>query len=380
MDSYDAFGRLRISNPHTLFDSQNRYYPNSKFFGYTVDGATIEYSSNESTVYMNVSSNVTAYAMRETKHVFEYQPGKSLLILNTFVLNPKKQNLVQRVGYYGQLNGIFLELSDDLYIACRNNGVDTKVSQSNWNCTTLCQLDIKKAQIFWIDVEWLGVGNVRTGFIINGKYITCHTFRHANYDTSVYMTTACLPIRYEIYNAAQTTSNSSMKQICSTVISDGGYEPKLPLFSQLNSNVAVGFPTLTVAGKLYPLISLRLKSNVIDSIVTIQQMDFIITTKDSIRWALLLNPTLTGASWTAHRTSNIIEVDTTSTDMTGGTEVNAGLVLESGTNVIDSSSFNHQIGRYISNGSYVSDVFTLAASGFSASAQVGALISWNQHL
>ena len=378
MENYDAFGRLRISNPYTLFDSQNRYFLNSKFFSYTVDGASIDYSSNESTVYLNISTGSNAYALRETKHVFEYQPGKSLLILNTFVFNQKKSNLVQRTGYYGQLNGIFLELSDDVYIVKRNNGVDTKVSQANWNGTTLCQLDITKAQIFWIDIEWLGMGNVRAGFIINGKYVTCHTFRHANYVTNVYMTTACLPLRYEIYNTGTTSSNSTMKQICSTVISEGGYEPRLPLFSQLNSNVAVGFPTLTVAGKLYPLVSVRLTSNTLDAIVTIKQMDFIVATKDSIRWVLVLNPTLTGANWVPHRTSNLVEVDITSTDMTGGTEVNSGLVLESGTGVIDSSSFNHQIGRYISNGVYTSDVFTLAASGFSASAQVGAMISWSQ--
>lgn len=375
----DAFGRLRVSTPYTLLDSQNRYYPNQKFFSYTYDGASIDYSSNESTVYMNVSSNVTAYALRETKHVFGYQPGKSLLVLNTFVLNSQKSNLVQRVGYYGALNGIFLEVSDDVYFVKRNNGTDTRVSRSNWNGVPMCQLDFTKAQIMWMDIEWLGVGNVKIGFIVNGEFVTCHTFRHANYTTGVYMATACLPIRYEIYNIGPTSSNSTMKQICSSVMSEGGYDPRLPIFSQLNSNVSVGFPILTVAGKLYPLVSIRLKSTNLDALVFIKQIDFVISTKDSIRWSLLLNSTLTGTNWVPHQSSNLIEVDVSSTDLTGGLEVNSGLVLESSSDNIDASIFNQQLGRYLnSNGVYTSDVLTLAASGFSASAQVGAMISWNQ--
>lgn len=365
----DAFGRLRVSNPYTLFDSQNRYFVNDKFYSV---GSNITYNSNESTVYITIPTGATSNAYRESKYVFSYQPGKSLLIMNTFVFNQSKTNLGQRVGYYNSLNGIFIEMSDAVYIVKRNNGVDTKISQANWNGNKLYQLDLTKAQILWTDVEWLGVGNVRVGFIIDGKFIVCHTFRHANYSSGVYMTTANLPIRYEIFNTGVTQSESTLKQICSTVISEGGYDPKVPTYSQLNSNVAVGFPTLTVAGKYYPLVSIRLNASTLDAIVIVKKIDLLVQTKDSVRWALFVNSNLTGTSWVSHATSNVTQVDISSTDMSGGKEISSGLLLSQGTVSFDASSFNIQLGR----NNYVSDTITLAASGFSASAQVGALLGW----
>jgi hypothetical protein len=57
-------------------------------------------------------------------------------------------------------------------------------------------LDLTKPQILWIDFEWLGVGNVRCGFIINGQYIVCHTYQTANvYWNFCLYTTAILPIK-----------------------------------------------------------------------------------------------------------------------------------------------------------------------------------------
>jgi hypothetical protein len=124
------------------------------------------------------------------------------LILNTFVFNEAKTGLRQRVGYFGANNGIFLEqdgttvnLVKRSYIS--GSVVDTKVAQASWNGDKLngtgdsgLTLDLTKSQIFWIDVEWLGVGSVRCGFIINGEYYVAHTFHHANVLDSVYMTTA----------------------------------------------------------------------------------------------------------------------------------------------------------------------------------------------
>ena len=38
------------------------------------------------------------------------------------------------------------------------------------------------------------------------------------------MTTATLPVRYEITNTGTTASSSSLKQICSSVVSEAGFE------------------------------------------------------------------------------------------------------------------------------------------------------------
>jgi hypothetical protein len=235
----DAFGRLRVSNPITLFDTQNKYTDQGPVVSNLVSGGTSTYNQPSNTFALAVTgagSSVT----RETTKTFIYQPGKSLFVLNTFAMNTPTLGLTQRVGYFNDSNGIFFEVSDttlNMVIRSSSSGglVETRIPQSSWNGDTLSgsggssnpsniQLNPALTQIFWTDIEWLGVGSVRTGFVIDGQYIVCHTFNHANVagNTTTYMGTAVLPVRYQI---SSTGPVGTMRQICSTVISEGGYSP-----------------------------------------------------------------------------------------------------------------------------------------------------------
>ena len=180
----DAFGRLRVSQPTTLFDSQQRFGLDPAFESNTsVSGGSISFIATQSSANLTVNNTNGAYAGRESSYVFKYQPGKSLLSNMTFVMAPKSAgNLRQHVGYFGQDNGFFLQLSDDLYICQRSSISGTithsNVAQGSWNGDKLdgsgasgYSLDITKAQIFWVDIEWLGVGDVRCGFVLDGKTI-----------------------------------------------------------------------------------------------------------------------------------------------------------------------------------------------------------------
>ena len=111
----DAFNRLRVSTPVTLFDSFNRFADNGKFNYSNTSGGTYGFISNTSTVDLSLTTASGALVYRESKKVFAYQPGKSLLVLTTFVMNPAKSNLRQRAGYFGSNNGYFIERSDDVY-------------------------------------------------------------------------------------------------------------------------------------------------------------------------------------------------------------------------------------------------------------------------
>jgi len=199
----DAFGRFRTSSPLTLFDSSHRYRDNGLWATSTGTGGTYVFSSGEGLVNLNVTTASGAKVLRETTKVCSYQPGKSLQVMNTFVMASGKANLRQRVGYFGADNGIYVEVSGTSAPSfVERNSVsgsvnETRVSQANWNIDTLdgqgpsgFTLDITKAQIHWTDIEWLGLGTVRTGFVINGQFVHCHSFHHANLLTSTYMTTA----------------------------------------------------------------------------------------------------------------------------------------------------------------------------------------------
>ena len=376
----DAFGRLRVSEPYTLFDSRTRYYDHNDFSSSTSTGGLVVYDPNGSTFQLFVSTLNGSSVIRETKKVFPYQPGKSLLILCTFAMNTPKTGLRQRVGYFTTNNGIYFENDGSYnYLVIRSYSSGTltenRVRQDNWDNPFL-SLSVDNTQIFWTDIEWLGVGSVRCGFVVNGQYVLCHTFNHANIsgNTSTYMTTAILPVRYEITNTAVTTSTSMLRQICSSVISEGGYNA---FSTSETAGTGITPFRLVTAGTYYPLVSIRLASSRLDSIVLPRQVDILSPTVNYYRWQLLQNATLTGATWTGTSYSGTVEYDTGArvNAVTGGIELASGYIASRELSVLGADFFSFQLGRTLQG---QSDVITLAISATSNNADVLAQIGWQE--
>jgi len=337
----DAFGRARMSTPLTLFDSSHRFKDNGLWSTSNTATATYAHNANAGLVALNLDTTANAEIIRETTKVFSYQPGKSLQIMSTFVMNSAKANLRQRVGYYGAQNGIYLEQDGATINFVERSYVngsvsETRVSQSNWNIDTLLgavpsspsqlTLDLTKAQILFIDVEWLGLGTVRCGFVINGKMIHCHSFHHANVIDSTYMTTASLPLRYEIKNTGTTASSSTMKQVCSTVISEGGYELR---GDQRSVGTPVQTPkTLTTAGTYYPIVSIQLRSGYLDAIVILTALSILGINSNpcSVAWRVYRGTTLTSPSWTTVNADDSVQYDTSATGLSGGQVLAQGYI------------------------------------------------------
>lgn len=335
--SVDAFNRLRTSSPITLFDSSHRYQDNNLWSTLSSNGGSISFNANQGLVNLNTSTSSGSEVIRETTKVFSYQPGKSLISMNTFVFSPSSIGLRQRVGYFGSSNGFYLELegpSINLVKRTSINGTiqEVKISQSEWNEDRLDgtgpskkKLDITKAQILWCDLEWLGVGTVRTGFAIDGEFIICHSFHHANLLNSTYITTACLPIRYEITNTGTTSTSNTLKQICSTVISEGGYELR---GEQKQVSIPITSPyTLTTAGIFYPVISLRLKSspNRLDGIVILSNLSIMgLGNGINFQWRLVARSTTSGGTWISVGNDSCVEYNITGTSSTTGKVLASG--------------------------------------------------------
>ena len=336
----DAFGRLRVSQPLTLFDSSHRYRDNGLWNTLATIGGTSVFSPNEGLVNLNVTGTGGSQIVRETAKVFSYQPGKSLLVFNTFVMAPAQTGLRQRVGYFGTDNGIYIQLRDDILSFVERSivtGVVTEsiVSQADWNVDTLLDgtgpsgvtLDITKAQILFMDIEWLGEGTVRLGFVIDGVFILCHRFNHANVITSTYITTASLPLRYEIANEGTATA-ATLKQVCSTVISEGGYELR-------GAQQAIGTPILTpvtfpAAGTFYPIVGIRLKSTRLDAIVILTAVSLLgLGNGKNYAWRVLNGTVITGGAWTPASADSSVEYNLTGTSTTGGRVLAQGYINSS---------------------------------------------------
>lgn len=334
----DSFGRLRVSNPLTLFDTQNRYYDQGYYATSTTGTGALTYNANSTTFSMAVTG--AGSVIRETTKTFIYQPGKSLLVLNSFCMASKIAGLTQRVGYFNTNNGIFFEIAGstvNMVIRSYSSGavVENRVAQADWNGDTLLgtgglsnlsgiELNTAVDQIFWTDIEWLGVGSVRVGFIIDGQYIVCHTFNHANIagNTTTYMGTAILPCRYEITSTGPT---ATLTQVCSTVISEGGYSP---------SGVPAGIGhTLATPVRLpndasfKPVMSIRLKSTNPDAVVV--PTDFTIVPVDQavIKYNVYRQAVTTGGTWTSAGANSSVEYNLSPTAVSSGAVTETGFLI-----------------------------------------------------
>jgi hypothetical protein len=306
-----------------------------------------------------------------------------------------KANVRQRVGYYGANNGIYLEVSGNTaYFVERSLSTGTfqesRVEQSDWNRDTLLgavasspsglTLDLTKAQIMFIDVEWLGLGTVRCGFIIDGQLIHCHSFHHANKIASTYMTTASLPLRYEIKNINPTESNTTLKQVCSTVISEGGYELRGSQQSiGLGANSALNIPT---AGTFYPVLSLRLKNERRDAIVILTALSILgIGNNARFRYQLISNATLGNTSWTSVGTNSSVEYDMSANTISGGKVLASGYLAATtqsaiSIDVLKEALFRFQLERNALTGN--SYPVTIAVESAVANDDVLATVDWEE--
>jgi hypothetical protein len=392
----DAFGRLRTSSPLTLFDSSHRYRDNNLWSGLVVGtGSTVGFVTAQGLVNIGIGTTAGCSVIRETTKVFSYQPGKSLQVLNTFIMNPAKANLRQRVGYFGADNGMYLELDGStLYFAERSlsTGTITRVAQSDWNVDTMLgaghlnpsgvTLDISKAQILWMDIEWLGLGTVRLGFVVDGKFIHCHSFHHANVIESTYITTASLPLRYEIANTGITTSASTLKQVCSTVISEGGYELR-------GLQQAIGTPitaprTLSVAGTFYPIISLRLKTTALDAIIIMTALSIMgVSNGINYNWQVRASGTTTGGSWVSAGADSAVDYNITGTSFAGGRILASGFINSSNQgspsiDILKEALFKFQLERNSLTSTPFELTLVVAASPISSSESVYASMDWEE--
>lgn len=372
----DLFGRVKVSNPYTLFDSSHRYSQDGDFDDVVLGaGSTVGIITAQSTATLGIGTTAGCSIVRESKRVFAYQPGKSLQILQTFVLNDAKPNLTQRVGYASSENGIMLELADYNLSIIKNtsiSGITTtiRVPQSQWNVDKLdgtgpsgYTFDPSKAQILFSEYEWLGVGSVRVGFAIDGKFIIAHQFNHSNNLNSVYMTTATLPIRYEIFNTGITTSSSTMKQICASVQSNGGYEKIVARDIARRTTSITGISSST---NFTPVVSIRFTPGREDAVILPKALTFLADSSGSgstVEVVLIKNGQISASSWTTTSSPNVQQNTDAVGIVTGGTivlndYVSSANKITNPLNIESVYNWDLQLGRTQSK---VSDVYTLAA-------------------
>ncbi len=267
----DAFGRLRTSSTRVLGEYRHMYgttAPSSMESVISGNGTLV--SNLEKCCFLaNVTTTLGDRVVQQTNQYHPYISGTSNKALITFKMDTAKANVQQIAGLIDDNNGIAFRmngLTPELII--RKQGVDTEVAAiSEWNVDRFdgslnelnpsgVTIDLTKCHILIIDYQWLGVGRVRVGFVINGKIYPAHTFNHANQTTEVYTTQPSLPLRWEIKNTGITSSNTSMMNICGAVYSEGA-DTEIGITHSISTGANITTVTSTTDGQC--LIALKLK-------------------------------------------------------------------------------------------------------------------------
>lgn len=336
--SVDAFDRKRVSQPATLFDSQSQYDASPLLFNEkTANGGSLVYDENSSSVYLNTNTLSGSMALRQSKRYFHYYPGKSQLIMISLTGAPPKDHLYQEYGYGDDENGIFFAVRGlGLQIVRRTSTsgtpVDEAFSQEEWDIDRMdgtgpsgVTLDMSKAQTLAIDLEWLGVGLVRVGFVFNGTTYYCHGFKHSNFSPSVYMKTANLPVRWKLENTSTTLTESRAQAICTSVSSEAGFSDQYAYPFTVSNNVAgrLVSTTETPLLALRPALTFKGQTNRV-SLVPVSFDHYAHTSP--VLFRVYYNAEVSGGSWTSVNSESTAEVNATVTGFSGGINVAETLV------------------------------------------------------
>lgn len=335
--SIDAFARLRVSNPTTIFDSKQLHDSMPLFWDdaqISGSGTSSIHSQQKASTEMIVSLNTAGRRVRQTFMRFNYQPGKSTLVFLTGTLGAigGGVGITRAMGMYDDNNGIFMKDDEGVVkavIRSKTSGavVDNEVAQSAWNLDKFdgtgpsgVTLDVTKSQIVLIDFEWLGVGRVRIGFVINGIPYYCHEFNHSNINSGVYMSTPNLPIRYEIENDG-TGAASQLEHICSSVQSEGGTQDNgtLRYISTAGTHLDAN-----AENTIYALIGIKLKATHIDAVMDVVKLSLAEHVGEkTFEWLWILNPIVAGTFTYANETncSLMSAKGGTTNTVTGGTYI-----------------------------------------------------------
>lgn len=368
--SYDAFGRLRVSEPYNIFSSKLLYDNQPTFWhDIQISGSNTgsSYNSNEAAVTLSVSSNIAGARVRQTYQRFAYQPGKSQFVMMTGILGSYSNNIIRRIGVFDCNNGLFFQSGpDDYYIVKRSsvtgNPIDLAIPQAQWNknkldSQSLVQADFNKVNIFYFNYEWLGVGDICCGIVIGKKYLQLHQFFHANENYTVSFSKPNLPLRYEIRNRG-TGPAASMKCICGSVMSEGGQGG---LGNSYSIDRGVTKLSISVSNLLYCAIAIRLKNGYESGNIFLENINIVSPTTNVVfYWGIYINPIFSGDLTYTPKPSSCLEYNVSNTTVT----MTDGIPLRSGYGVGTNSSLTSDllsapfsIGTSITG---VSDILVLA--------------------
>lgn len=336
--SLDAFKRLRVSSPINEFTSEFQYNLHPLFYEeITAVNGAVTHKDEYSSAQLDVTTDDGSIAGMQTYEYFRYQPGKSSMIAQTFIMPERQDGTTMQAGYFDDDNGFFFEikgLTAQMVRRSKTSGsvVDNAIPQSSWNHDKMdgtgpsgVTLDFAKAQQLRIDLQWLSTGRIRMCWDVHDELILAHEFLSANVLSVPSTTTANLPVRWLMTNTAAVASAKTMYATCVSVATEGGDQTELGHPFGFGNGVT----TRTISTVPFPILSIR-PATTLNSItnrtkIRIEEIE-ILTSKD-VFFQVIYKPTsITNVSWQNPVTHSAIETDVAGTAIVGGVVIADGYI------------------------------------------------------
>jgi len=385
-ENVTAFGNLKTVTSHNVFESTFSFDKQPLIWNEVLaTGGTNTWNTNTNSINLATTTASGSSVIVQSKRRLRYNPARSVLIQMSVNSGALLANNRVRIGQFDANNGLFFENTNIASVVIRSNTsgsiVDNTFPQSAWNLDKLdgtgasgVSIDFSKHQLFVIEYGWQGIAAVKFGFYVNGKITFCHQFDSSNTLAVPYMKTANLPMRIENTNTGATVSTKTVNVTCIAVKHFGENDdsegvPRTFVLPAIRT--AAAMPTFT------PIISIRLSAAGITGIVELLKAPIYGQTADDVAWKVILNPTLTGATFAT--TSGLVQIDNAATALTGGTDITSGFVKQGTDSGLESfENFKYINTLFGATQAGVADIITIAASSRTTTADVWGAITWRE--
>ena len=389
----DAFSRLRVAEPNSLFESQQEYGLSSLIWDQATSGAGSSVTPDLVTnmVAITAGTGATDHAVIQSRQYTRYVPGKGHLVFITGIFNPGTiANNSIRAGYFDSSEGIFLQVSNGVASFVRRSAssgsvVDTTIDQPSWNIDPFdgtgpsgVTINLTKTNILFIQAQWLGVGRVIVGFDVDGQIYPAHAFYNANNLLVPYTRTFNLPVRIESRNSAGTAGASTAQFVCCSVQSEGGVTDDGLPFAAGKGSTDIAVTTRRAVLSIRPKATFNTITN--RGHIDLSVID-VLATGNPCYWELIYNATLGGTpSWNSVNDNSLAEFDVAGTTITGGTVLACGYIAANnrsgggGGKVLNSR--NPLTISKIDGGATTQNTLTLAATSLNLTSDVTAALNW----
>lgn len=324
----DAFKRLRVSQPFTIFDASPPWTSHAALFNSKINGQGGSVERKETNTLLTCGNDKGSYVIDQTWEYFPHQCGKSQLVMITIDFGETDPRFIKRAGLFDDEVGVFFAVDGRGLACCARFGPqETLIFRPKTTCN---------ARIFFFDFQWLGIGRVRMGVVEDGIPKTLHNF--IDYNTAM-MQSAALPIRFSINRvmndedilmapslSASPSSScyASMRALNAVVITEGGKLANGYQFSITNGDVGC-----RVGRKMVPIISVRLKKRFaghINRIFAKMQKAMVIASHD-VSFQVVYNSKLIGCIWQSVTKTSGMEYDIAASDFQDGVVIFSGYCI-----------------------------------------------------